>query len=225
MENDEDSIDDVFSNIKISSRFATNEEQLEQYRKLPEAMRLKLENSMLHLQRKKKIELLVSKRKSNISYLKEFHQGEKFWMDSHFFSKEDLKKYTSTVSPSRTSSLLALGLGFAKIVSISSGTAFNEACSQLIEEFEYEFANSAVQGVKFVLSKNSPCKYPKLTMSDNSSRIAKTPSLYRFNNSISHTILQTHHFGIQMDYIEIFLTLLDLLLNVYENILHQDSYL
>lgn len=144
----------------------------------------------LSLQRKQRLEALVSKRKGNLGYMKEVQLGNRFWLNCVRLTPIDINKHINAVwTPAKTQSLFYLGMGIAKLLdqsnevadsstssayhvsrssqrpdhraSLVSGLGFVRAISQLLEEWDYFTAGSAIQGVKYMLAKNSPCIYPQ----------------------------------------------------------------
>lgn len=139
------------------------------------------------LQRKQRIEQMVTKRKNNVSYLKKFHEGDYYWMNIIAMSKEELQDFAKKQIPnSRVLGYFYLGISLSKIydefqelkseISVQDPSSkskaeagvvakFIRSITQLFEEFEFYFSSNAMQSVKYVMAKNSPCMYPNITCS------------------------------------------------------------
>lgn len=128
---------------EIATEYYTN---LELFKQIPEDAQSVLKNSANRLIRKHKLEMMVTKRRNNLIYLRSCHQGGNYWLNCVLMTKDNLRQFfTQQVAQRRTVSYYYLGLGIAKLLDIVSGLSFINACNQLIEEWEYEFSNSAVQ--------------------------------------------------------------------------------
>lgn len=245
------------------------------------------------LQRKQRLEALITKRTHNLQYLRKFHEGEHFWMNIALMTKNELYEYADKHVPAqRTISYFYLGISLSKIYDSTIGlynnkntnvfeqyndndgglsntrapsspeviTKFVRNVIQLIEEFEYYFASSAMQSVKYVMAHTSPCMYPNLRLSitqnhinmkgefstegdcgvSNSpgtqeassypknstsnpslganpleqSNLAK-PFLHKYQSEIVYEVLLTPHVPFELDYLEVFSSLCDVLILTY----------
>jgi len=201
------------------------------------------------LQRKQRIEHMVTKRKNNLTYLKKFHEGDHYWMNTISMSKEELQTFAKKQIPdTRVLGYFYLGISLSKIFDeLNSGSYSNKAeaiakfirsITQLIEEFEFHFSSSAMQSVKYVMAKNSPCMYPNIAPhsggsgagsgGDSSSgstainindptNIPK-PNVFKYQSDVVFEFLLTPHipFADSMDYLVVLSALCNVLLDVYK---------
>jgi hypothetical protein len=199
------------------------------------------------LQRVQHLRALVSKRKVNVQYLQKVYEGGEAWLGCTVLSVQDLRQYCSAVPKQRTMSFLYLALSLGKLLHasphISPGLPLVRALSQLVEEWEYYFANAAVQSVKFMTARTSACLYPQysprvtdLQASLDSSThhsspqqadegaspatkvsIGKaTPQVYKFNGQIVFEHLLAPHVAFELDYVEVFGALCVVLSSTYD---------
>ena len=122
----------------------------------------------LRLQRKQRLEALVSHRKGNVRYLRDFHLGNRYWLNCVHVTSQEIGKHMGPIlGPRRILALFHLGLGISKLLDLSveaaengnayncsrndarsnliSGSGFIRAVFQLFEEWEYSTSGSAVQ--------------------------------------------------------------------------------
>lgn len=141
------------------------------------------------------------------------------------FTLEDIKQYARTVVPrSRVLPFFYLGLSVSSMLSLNPGTATVRAFSQLLEEWEYFHAGGAVQGMKYVMAKNSPCVYPQSIPSDGSMADLARPSLYKFNNNVVYEYLQVVPVAFELDYLEVMFSLCEALFKLYEKLFHVECF-
>lgn len=194
----------------------------EKERKLAEARAL----AALKLQRKQRLALLVHKRKNNLTYLQKVvaNLHESFWLNSVQFSKENLSAYVSSVPKNRAEAFFFLGLSVSRLLALPAGLMTARACAQLLEEWEYYLAGTAMQGVKYFTARPANCVYPASPALENLSDISK-PTLYRFANTVVYEYLQTPHISFTLDYPEVVLSLCETLAKLYVRLgQHEDSY-
>ena len=131
------------------------------------------------LQRKQRIEAMITKRRNNLQYLKKFHEGGHYWMNIVLMTKLDLEQYALNYVPTqRVLGFFYLGLSLSKLYDnticnymgnnhnkVESVVKFIKGLTQLIEEFEFYFSSTAMQSVKYVLARNSSCMYPNILSS------------------------------------------------------------
>ena len=81
------------------------------------------QNARAHmLQRKQRLEALITKRTLNLQYLRKFHEGEHFWMNISLMTKSELYEYVDKhVPPQRTLSFFYLGISLSKIYDSTIG--------------------------------------------------------------------------------------------------------
>ena len=179
----------------------------------------------LRLQRKQRLEALVQKRKANVNYLKKVHLGGSFWLNIMHLSTENIRDFVLTTVPKqRVVGFYYLGLSVESLLSQPVGAKMISSFSQLMEEFEYFCAGTAMQGVKSLMAKNSACLYPQ-TMNADVDEILSRPSIYKFQNSVVFEQLKTPHLAFELDYIEVLIGLCGGLCKLYDNIFCEECYM
>lgn len=175
------------------------------------------------LQRKQRIEAVSQKRRSNLAYLKKVHEGGCFWFNVVFLSKADILHYVEqTVPRQRVDAFYSLGTSIYRILDLHyEGRPLDavRAFSQLMEEWEYHHAGTAMQSMKFMMAKQSPCIYPQTHPIDSSAAMItdmQRPSVYRFNSIVVYEYLLVPHIPFELDYIEVLTSLCDALTLLYE---------
>lgn len=181
-------------------------------------------NNALKLQRKQRLDVLVKKRKLNFTYLKKLHQGGTFWLNITLFTKDDIQRYAkNVVRKQRIESYFLLGLSISKIIALNPGPSIVRAFSQLIEEWEYFNSGTAMQSVKYVMAKNSPCIYPQTVPIEGMGDLAR-PSVYKFNNTVVYEYLQIVPINFDLDYPEVIISLCDMMEKLYDKLFHKESF-
>ena len=191
------------------------------------------------LQRKQRIAAMISKRRSNLQYLKKFHEGEHYWMNIVLMTKFDLDEYVKKhIKTPRILGYFYLGVSFSKLYDNTIGcsasdplhkaeyvTLFIKGITQLIEEFEYHLLSSTMQSVKYVMAKSVPCVYPNISSPDNDIESTEVENavikstLYKYQSDIVYEYLLVPHlpFEDHLNYLEIFISLCNILLRIYES--------
>lgn len=145
-------------------------------------------------------------------------------MNTILFSIEDIRHYAHFVVPKqRADAFFRLGLGLGKIVHLSKGLSIVRAFSQLMEEWEYYIAGTAMQSVKYMMAKNSPCIYPQTVPLEGMSDLSR-PTLYKFQNAITYEYLDDVNVGLEIDYLEVLPALCEVLYQVYDKLYHEESF-
>jgi hypothetical protein len=149
-------------------------------------------------------------------------------MNVALFTKDDLVRYSKNVVPKhRTRSYFIFGLSLARLLYLPPGLPAVHAFSQLMEEWEYFIAGSAMQGVKYVLAKNSSCIYPSTPVSVvegiNEQQLSR-PSIYKFQNTVVYEYLDTTNIGLELDYLEVIPALCDTLHEIYGRIFTEETF-
>lgn len=116
-----------------------------------------------------------------------------------------------------------LGLSLGRILYLTKGVATVRAFSQLMEEWEYHFAGTAMQSVKYVMAKNSSFVYPSTVPLEGMNDLTR-PTVYKFHNSIAYEYLDTTHVGLELDYVEVLAALCETLYQVYDKLHHEETY-
>jgi len=115
--------------------------------------------------------------------------------------------------------------GLEKKVSryLPGGLPTVRAVAQLIEEWEYYHSGSAMQSMKYMMAKNSPCIYPQTVPVEGVTDLAK-PTIFKFNSSVVYEYLDTTHIALELDYIEVLIALCDTLHNIYGKLFHEETF-
>jgi hypothetical protein len=103
------------------------------------------------------------------------------------------------------------------------GTLTVRAFSQLMEEWEYYNSGNAMQSVKYVMAKTSPCVYPNTVPIEGMADLTR-PSIYKFNNGVVYEYLQIFQIAFDLDYLEVVISLCDVFYKLYERLFHQESF-
>ncbi len=94
------------------------------------------------------IEYIVNKRVRNLDYLRRVHEGNVFWLNIVKIQTCDIERfYQPQTLQKRVQQWFYLGMSIAPLLGKEHGWSFLRACSQLMEEYEYHFANAAIQGM------------------------------------------------------------------------------
>jgi hypothetical protein len=164
----------------------------------------------LELQRKQRLEAVTYKRRTNLAYLKKVHEGGCFWFNVVLLSKPDILYYVQhTVPRQRADAFYSLAVSIYRILDLRfEGRPLDavRAFSQLMEEWEYHHSGTAMQGMKFMMAKHSPCMYPESHPIESSSAIItdmQRPSVYRYNNTVVYEYLLVPHIPFSLNYIEV----------------------
>jgi hypothetical protein len=177
----------------------------------------------LKLQRKQRLEALIRKRKANLIYLKKIHIGDTYWLNSCLISKDDIINYgNSEVSKQKLESYFILGLSIAKILTIPNGFALIRAFSQLIEEWEYYYSGAAMQGMKYMMAKTSPCIYPNIVPTEGVQDVQR-PGVYKFLNNIVYEYLQLMSIPFELDYRIVLINLCEMLWKLYDKLFYPEA--
>ncbi len=110
------------------------------------------------------------------------------------------------------------------MLSLNPGTATVRAFSQLIEEWEYYNAGTAMQSVKYMMAKNSPCVYPQTIPADGNMTDLTRPLVYKFNNNVVYEYLDVTHIAFDLDYLEVLRSLCDVLYKLYDKLFHVECF-
>jgi hypothetical protein len=169
---------------------------------------------------------LVKERKTNLIRLREGHESNIFWLNSSIeidISKQSLKLKQRTLMYFT----LTMSMYSSSILTSTSVVITVKSFLQLFEEWEYHFSGSAMQSMKYVLAKNSPCIYPRSSSLAKNGLIGSdilSPSLYKFDNTIVYEHLNITHVPFDLDYIEVFMGLCDALISLYDKFLCDECY-
>lgn len=202
------------------------------------------QQAALRLQRKQRLEALIRKRKANVEYLKviiipvlwwlvwfdlidaqKFHEGGCLWLNTTLFTSDDLRKYARVAVPKqRIQSYFMLGMSLARILYLPGGLPTVRAVAQLIEEWGYYHSGTAMQSVKYMMAKNSPCIYPQTAASAEGTNDLSRPTIFKFNSAVVYEYLDTTHIALELDYIEVLIALCDSLHSIYGKLFHEETF-
>mmetsp|Transcript_17359 Transcript_17359/g.29055 ORF Transcript_17359/g.29055 Transcript_17359/m.29055 type:complete len:272 (-) Transcript_17359:2070-2885(-) len=182
-------------------------------------------SSLQIVQRKKRIELLIEKRKLNFAYIKKLHQGGLYFLNSVMVSKEDVYKVVAQKDVDhRARMFYYLGLSICPLLDLTNGPNTVRAFSQLLEEWEYMFDSAAaVQGVKYMMATTSNSAYPEFLPFEGDGDQLRS-SIFRFKDDVVYEYLLLPHLPFVPDYLEVMSSLCDMLSMLYENMNHKDTY-
>lgn len=127
------------------------------------------------------------------------------------------------VPKQRAEAFFKLGLGLGRIVHLPKGLPIVRAFSQLMEEWEYYIAGSAMQSVKYVMAKSSPCLYPQSVPLEGMTDLTR-PSVYKFQSNITFEYLDDVNIGLELDYLEVLPALCEVLYQVYDKLHHEETF-
>lgn len=197
----------------------------------------------LKLQRKQRLESLIEKRKNNFLYLMEIHSGGSYWLNSVLIDKKELHSYLVEKPSTRAVMYYYFGISLSKILELSSGPATIKAMIQLMEEWEYFFASTTMQSMKYMMARTSNYIYPNFMPTDTTSpagsqgnNAGNNPNsnpdgdhqiksgIYKFNNDVVYEYLLTPHIPFELNYIEVLYSLCQMLYDLYDKFWHEDSF-
>lgn len=178
----------------------------------------------LKLQRKQRLESLIEKRKNNFRYLIEVHCGDTFWLNSVLLDKRELNNYIlDKIQNNRILMYYYYGLSLSKILELSSGQQTIKGLLQLLEEWEYMFSSNTMQSMKYVMARTSYYIYPSFMPNDNESEQLRA-GIYKFNNDVVYEYLQAPDIPFELNYVEVFINLCEMLSALYDKFWHEDSF-
>eukprot|EP00743_Colponemidia_sp_Colp-15_P004484 GILK01004835.1.p1 GENE.GILK01004835.1~~GILK01004835.1.p1 ORF type:complete len:272 (-),score=32.19 GILK01004835.1:127-942(-) len=158
------------------------------------------------------IEYVVLKRQKNFDYIRRVHEGRVHWLNVVLITQEDITKiHDPNVLAKRAEQWFYLGVSLAKILDLPNGAYTVRAFSQLLEEYEYHFANTALHGFKFMMTK---AQAPP-TFHDASSTDPVKPIIYRSGKTAVYEYLTTPNVPFRLDYFQVVFSLCDMLSLVY----------
>lgn len=197
----------------------------------------------LKLQRKQRLESLIEKRKNNFLYLMEIHLGGSYWLNSVLIDKKELHSYILEKPSTRAVMYYYFGISISKILELNSGPITIKAMIQLLEEWEYYFASTTMQSMKYMMARTSNYIYPNFMPNDTSTTAGAAQSgngsnnpnsvesdhqiksgIYKFNNDVVYEYLLTPHIPFELNYIEVLYSLCQMLYDLYDKFWHEDSF-
>ncbi|OZJ02184.1 hypothetical protein BZG36_04320 [Bifiguratus adelaidae] len=143
---------------------------------------------------------LVYKRIATINYLRRAHEGNTHWFNTVLINREDLHKaYRNTPMRKRTVYFYTLGVSLGPILDITTASDYVKALNILFTEFEYHTNDHAKPKMKNIFRK-----------------------MYKEDHTIDsgdYTYLQVPIIPFELDYLQTFFTLTDILVETYHKLL------
>ncbi|CAH0487428.1 unnamed protein product [Peronospora farinosa] len=173
------------------------------------------------------LEHLVQDRRSDWYYLKIMHEGSNYWLNVALLREQEVMKYLGDKqSIRRGTQFFYLGLGLGKLVGDSMhGKQLAIECCQLLEELEFHFSSSTVQGMKMMVATSSTLHEPldKKNSLEFSSDEPFRPIMHKWNQRPVYRRLMTPPIPFPLDYREVLLSLCDILALVYSKLIGDSS--
>ncbi|KAL9654056.1 hypothetical protein ABK040_011600 [Willaertia magna] len=165
------------------------------------------------------IEYIVQKRVDNLDYIRKFHEGKIYWFNTVQITIEDINKYyPATFLQKRLQQWCCLGISLSNLLQLDTGIQFIRACAQLLEEYEYEFSNVAVQGMKML-------KAIALNNWEEESLVQKNikPTIHKMNGNVVYEFLKIPNIPCDLDYRQVVFSLCDVLTFVYRKFMDEST--
>uniref|UniRef100_K3WIZ2 Uncharacterized protein n=1 Tax=Globisporangium ultimum (strain ATCC 200006 / CBS 805.95 / DAOM BR144) TaxID=431595 RepID=K3WIZ2_GLOUD len=179
-------------------------------------------------QRMQILEDLVQCRRSDWSYIKAMHEGTNYWLNIALLREQQVLAHLGEKQTIRRSvQFFYLGLGLGRLISEFNHPQFlaMEGC-QLLEELEFYFASSAVQGMKLMVATSSTLHEP-CERDDEESRYSLhepfRPTIYKWNQRPVFRRLVTPPIPFPLDYREVMLSLCDILAIIYSKLVEDNN--
>ena len=170
-----------------------------------------------------RLEAMVAKRKANFKYLQRACSNSVFWLNCVRINDNSLKEYIDLVPSERTVMFYYLALSLGKMAMKKPSCGIERSMLQLWEEFEYYFASTAVQFLKYNTSRSADCFIPHL--GTNAANFdAGNVGLCRFSSEVVYAELQTPHLAFELSYVEVLKSLLTSLEQVYNRFVEEESW-
>ncbi|KAL1930497.1 hypothetical protein VTP01DRAFT_10659 [Rhizomucor pusillus] len=145
---------------------------------------------------------LVSKRVATLKYLRKAHEGNTHWFNTILLSKNDLANlYPNSRMQRRTCNFYTLGISLGALLDITNAPDYVKALTQLLSEFEYYTNDSSRQKMKNIFRK------------------ARGKDESNGADAGDYTHLIVPHIPFELDYVETFFTLADVMVEVYQKLL------
>ncbi|KAI9287362.1 hypothetical protein BC943DRAFT_358616 [Umbelopsis sp. AD052] len=145
---------------------------------------------------------LVYKRIATINYLRRTHEGTTHWFNTVLLSREDLASmYQNSKMTPRTLKFFTLGVSLGPILDVTNQVDYVKALHLLLHEFECH---------------NNENQKPKMK---NIFRKTKSKDDHSYIDDGEYTHLITPNVPFELDYIQTFFTLFDLLAEAYHKLL------
>jgi len=153
-------------------------------------------------QREACIERVVQKRGDDLSSIRLVHESDRTtWKQTVVLRAEDVDAvYSDPESSKRLERWMMLGVSLATLLQLTDTAGYISGLAQLLEEYEYNFANAAVQGMKRLQA--------SMGGDDDSSQVR--PRLRKH-----HMFLQTPRVAFALDPRQVVVTLCDIMACTY----------
>ncbi|KAI9988439.1 hypothetical protein PInf_021851 [Phytophthora infestans] len=178
-------------------------------------------------QRMRILEDLVQHRRSDWNYLKAMHEGSNYWLNVALLREQQVMNHVGyKQSIRRGAQFFYLGIGLGRLVGESTHPELLAMdCCQLLEELEFYFSSSTVQGMKMMVATSSTLHEPLDT--ENSPQYSADepfrPTMHKWNQRPVYRRLLTPPIPFPLDYREILLSLCDILALIYSKLVEDNS--
>ncbi|CAI5727316.1 unnamed protein product [Peronospora destructor] len=173
------------------------------------------------------LEDLVQYRRSDWNYLKTMHEGSNYWLNVALLREQQVMKYLGDKqSIRRGAQFFYLGIGLGKLIGDSvHGKLLALDCCQLLEEVEFHFSSSTMQGMKMMVATSSTLHehFDKKNSPEFSSDEPFRPIMRKWNQRPVYRRLMTPPIPFPLDYREVLLSLCDILALVYSKLIGDSS--
>ncbi|CEP13146.1 hypothetical protein [Parasitella parasitica] len=144
---------------------------------------------------------LVSKRVATIKYIRKAHEGNTHWFNTILLTKDNLANmYPNSSMVKRTNNFYALGLSLGAILDITNPVDYIKALSQIMNEYERHTSDDSKQKMKNIFRK-------------------KSKDENAVDNTSDYGYLIIPHIPFEIDYLETFFTLIDIMAEAYHKLL------
>lgn len=208
----------------IGSLLFTQSSQEEQDEGVLQENRKEVERAAAQ-QRMKVLEQLVQNRRADWTYLKAMHEGSNYWLNVALLREQQVMSYVGDrQSIRRGAQFFYLGIGLGRLVAESLHPELLAMdCCQLLEELEFYFSSSAVQGMKMMVATSSTLHEP---LEENAPQYSADepfrPTMHKWNQRPVYRRLMTPPIPFPLDYREVLLSLCDILALIYSKLI-EDS--
>ncbi|CAH0479922.1 unnamed protein product [Peronospora belbahrii] len=178
-------------------------------------------------QKMKILEDLVQQRRSDWNYLKAIHEGSNYWLNIALIREQQVMSHVGEKqSIRRAAQYFYLGIGLGRLVGeVTHRELLAMDCCQLLEELEFYFSSSTVQGMKMMLATSSTLHEP--VDKENSQELSNDepfrPTMHKWNQRPVYRRLLTPSVPFPLDYREVLLSLCDILALVYSKLIEDSS--
>ncbi|ETI57426.1 hypothetical protein L917_00234 [Phytophthora nicotianae] len=178
-------------------------------------------------QRMRILEDLVQHRRSDWNYLKAMHEGSNYWLNVALLREQQVMNHVGyKQSIRRGAQFFYLGIGLGRLVGESTHPELLAMdCCQLLEELEFYFSSSTVQGMKLMVATSSTLHEPlgKENSPQYSADEPFRPTMHKWNQRPVYRRLMTPPIPFPLDYREILLSLCDILALIYSKLVEDNS--